>query len=297
MFRFLNRRPKATAGEQAEEEPEGTQNVGQDVKPKGSTKQEANMTDTNGTVAKPLPMVVCGPSGVGKGTLINMLIAQHAKSFGFSVSHTTRPPRDGEVDGQHYHFATKEQILKEIDEGKFLEYAHVHGNVYGTSFAAVESVSKAGKCCILDIDVQGAQKVKAKFGKGAYYVFIKPPSMDELERRLRDRGTETEESIKTRLDNCVGEIEMADNEKGFFDRIFVNDDLKATYEKFENVALMAARGETPVKMRKDVAYKNKLAKGSSQPVEEVVGTGKLVKRGGKVFFVDDKGEAREVELK
>lgn len=173
----------------------------------------------------------------------------------------------------------------------------MHGNVYGTSFAAVESVSKAGKCCILDIDVQGAQKVKAKFGKQAYYVFIRPPSMEELERRLRDRGTETEDSILTRLANCKGEMEMAENEKGFFDRTFVNDDLKATYEKFEAVALMAARGEAPVKMRKDVAYANKLAKDAEQPEEEVVGTGKVIKRAGKMFFIDENGTAKEIVMK
>jgi guanylate kinase len=114
------------------------------------------------TMSQPLkPVVICGPSGVGKGTLIEMLMKRFPDGqLGFSVSHTTRPPREGEQDGVHYNFTTVEQIKKDIEEGKFIEYAEVHGKYYGTSIAAVESVQASGKICILDIDVQGAEKVK-----------------------------------------------------------------------------------------------------------------------------------------
>jgi len=107
------------------------------------------------------PVVVCGPSGVGKGTLIEMLMKRFPnEQLGFSVSHTTRPPRDGEKDGVHYNFTTVDQMKKDIADGKFIEYAEVHGKYYGTSIEAVQSVQKSGKICILDIDVQGAEKVK-----------------------------------------------------------------------------------------------------------------------------------------
>ncbi|CAB9521526.1 Guanylate kinase [Seminavis robusta] len=175
------------------------------------------------------PVVVCGPSGVGKGTLIDMLMKRFPnEQLGFSVSHTTRPPREGEVDGKHYNFTTVEQIKKDIDAGKFIEYAEVHGKYYGTSIEAVESVQKDGKICILDIDVQGAEKVK-KSSLEPIYIFIAPPSQEELEKRLRGRGTETEEAIKTRLGNAAKELEYGRN-AGNFDRIFVNADLKATFE-------------------------------------------------------------------
>ena len=100
------------------------------------------------------PVVVCGPSGVGKGTLLNRLMAEHPEAFGFSVSHTTRQPRPGEVDGVHYHFVQKEDMEAGIQRGEFVEYAHVHSNMYGTSVKGVEDVRAAGKTCLLDIDVQ-----------------------------------------------------------------------------------------------------------------------------------------------
>lgn len=153
------------------------------------------------------PVVFCGPSGVGKGTLIEMLQKRFPNDqFGFSVSHTTRQPREGEKDGVHYNFTTVDQIKKDIEAGKFIEYAEVHGKYYGTSVAAVEDVQKAGKICILDIDVQGVQKVK-KSSLNPIYIFISPPSREELEKRLRGRGTETEEQIKVRLANASKELD------------------------------------------------------------------------------------------
>mmetsp|Transcript_16612 Transcript_16612/g.30855 ORF Transcript_16612/g.30855 Transcript_16612/m.30855 type:complete len:247 (+) Transcript_16612:29-769(+) len=178
----------------------------------------------------PKPVVFCGPSGVGKGTLIEMLMKRFPNDqFGFSVSHTTRKPREGEVDGKHYNFTTVDAIKKEIDEGKFVEYAEVHGNYYGTSIAAVEAVQKENKICILDIDIQGVMKVKESSLKPRY-LFISPPSMAELEKRLRGRGTETEEAIQKRLGNAAKELDYG-QKAGNFDRIFVNANLNETFEE------------------------------------------------------------------
>jgi len=178
----------------------------------------------------PKPVVFCGPSGVGKGTLIEMLMKRFPNDqFGFSVSHTTRNPRDGECDGKHYNFTSVEKIKEEINDGKFVEYAEVHGNYYGTSIAAVETVQKQNRICILDIDIQGVMKVK-KSSLEPLYFFITPPSLEELEKRLRGRGTETEESIKKRLANSAKEMEYG-HKAGNFDRIFVNADLKEAFEE------------------------------------------------------------------
>ena len=136
--------------------------------------------------------------------------------------------REGEQDGVHYNFTTTDIIKKEIDDGKFVEYADVHGNYYGTSVAAVESVQKQGKICILDIDVQGVRNVKTST-LDAIYIFIAPPSMEELEKRLRGRGTETEEAVVKRLNNATEEVDYGTGE-GNFDRVLKNDDLEKTFE-------------------------------------------------------------------
>ncbi|KAL7512762.1 hypothetical protein ACHAXN_009858 [Cyclotella atomus] len=174
------------------------------------------------------PVVIAGPSGVGKGTLIELLRKKFPTHFGFSVSHTTRNPREGEMNGVHYNFTTVDKMKKEIDDGKFVEYANVHGNYYGTSVEAVESVREQGKICILDIDVQGVRNVK-KSTLDAIYIFIAPPSMEELEKRLRGRGTEKEEAILKRLGNAKEELDYGMGE-GNFDRVFTNDDLEKTFD-------------------------------------------------------------------
>merc|ERR1712238_224107 len=180
----------------------------------------------------PCPVVFSGPSGVGKGTLIEMLMKQFpSNQFGFSVSHTTRSPREGETDGVHYNFTSVNKMKNEIDEGQFIEYAEVHGNYYGTSVEAVESVKKQGKICILDIDVQGVSNVK-KSSLESKYIFIAPPSMDVLEKRLRGRGTEKEEDITKRLSNAAKEMEYGE-EDGNFDDVFVNDNLVEDFSKIK----------------------------------------------------------------
>jgi len=180
------------------------------------------------------PVIFCGPSGVGKGTLIEMLMKRFPKdTFGFSVSHTTRNPREGEVDGVHYNFSSIEKMRAEISDNKFIEYADVHGNIYGTSVAAVQSVQDAGKICILDIDVQGVRNVKKSTLKPRY-LFVAPPSLESLEARLRGRGTEKEEDIKKRLKNSAEELEYGVQD-GNFDIVLTNDDLDKTFEKLLNV--------------------------------------------------------------
>lgn len=177
----------------------------------------------------PAPIIICGPSGVGKSVLIKKLQEVFPNKFGFSVSHTTRDPRPGEQDGKDYHFSDLATVEREVAEGKFIEHARVHGNMYGTSKAAVEAVRSEGKVCILDIDVQGAKSIhEQNIWPETKFIFVNPPSLEELERRLRGRGTETEEKILKRLGNAKGEIDFS-NQVSFFNHKFVLDGLTGCY--------------------------------------------------------------------
>ncbi|EGG21231.1 guanylate kinase [Cavenderia fasciculata] len=187
------------------------------------------------SVEQLIPVVITGPSGAGKGTLIDRLKKEFEGSFGFCVSHTTRKPREGEVDGVHYYFTDKASIEKEIAEDKFVESANVHGNYYGTSKKALQNVLDKGKICILDIDVQGCESVK-KAKIPAKFIFISPPSYEELEKRLRGRGTESEESLQKRLTNARTEMGYLDK-PGFFDIVIVNDNLEDSYTKLRDIIL------------------------------------------------------------
>jgi guanylate kinase len=183
-------------------------------------------------------LVLAGPSGVGKGTLIKLLQDRHPGVFGFSVSHATRQPRAGEVDGVHYNFVTVAQFEELIAQGGFfLEYAKVHGNYYGSSFGSIEKVASKGQLCVLDIDCQGARSARKAGIKGTY-VFISPPSLEELERRLRTRGTETEESIQRRMQTTQFEMAASDEtykHKPLFDEIICNDVLEDTVVEIEQL--------------------------------------------------------------
>ncbi|KAL3841247.1 hypothetical protein ACJIZ3_025838 [Penstemon smallii] len=179
------------------------------------------------------PIVISGPSGVGKGTLISKLMEEFPSMFGFSVSHTTRAPRNNEQNGVNYHFTERSIMEKDINDGKFLEFADVHGNLYGTSIEAVDVVADGGKRCILDIDVQGARSVRAS-SLEAIFIFICPPSFEELEKRLRIRGTETEEQIQKRLRNAKAELEQGKS-PALFDHILVNDNLDTCYENLKKL--------------------------------------------------------------
>lgn len=179
----------------------------------------------------PRAVVIAGPSGVGKGTLIQKLRQEFPSLFGFSVSHTSRAARPGEKDGEHYHFTTAQAILEGVSAGHFLEHAQVHGRHYGTSLAAVRKVRESGRVCVLDIDVQGCREARRKELE-AVFIFVAPPSMQALETRLRERGTENDELIALRLGNAKREMD-ARFELSLFDHVLVNDDLQTAYQQLK----------------------------------------------------------------
>jgi len=179
-------------------------------------------------------LVVCAPSGTGKSTLINKL-REEFPNFGFSVSYTTRAPRGSEQDGREYHFVTRDQFIAMRSQGEFCEWAEVHGNLYGTATEPVVRMLDEGKDVLFDIDVQGAKQLKKTFYKGNF-IFLLPPSRTELERRLKGRGTDSEEAIVKRLANAQGEIAQAE----FFDYWIVNDDLERAYQEFRAVFMAGA---------------------------------------------------------
>ncbi|KAL2911800.1 hypothetical protein HK105_208733 [Polyrhizophydium stewartii] len=192
---------------------------------------------------KPRPIVLCGPSGTGKSTLLKRLFAEHPEKFGFSVSHTSRKPRAGETDGVEYHFLEREKLKQLIAEGKFVESAEFSGNIYGTSFKAVQDVLEQGKNVILDIDMQGViqlqqrvQSASSPFSNPPLYIFIAPPSMAVLEKRLKGRGTETEESASKRLEAAKREMDWG-LKPGSVDVVIVNDSLETAYESLRKATL------------------------------------------------------------
>ena len=176
--------------------------------------------------------MLSGPSGVGKGTLLQKLFDNHPNTFAFSVSHTTRKPRAGEVDGKNYFFVTPSTFTTLISQDAFVEYASFSGNQYGTSKAAIAQQMEKGLVVVLDIEMNGVKQVKANPGIDARYVFIKPPSFEALEVRLRGRGSEMDEVVKERLEQARAEVEYADMQ-GVHDKIIVNDDLGRAYKELE----------------------------------------------------------------
>lgn len=169
--------------------------------------------------------VLSGPSGAGKGTLVKRVL-QRVPDAWVSVSATTRQPRPGEVDGRDYFFLDQPRFDKLVSQGGFLEWAHVHGNSYGTLRSRVQDRIDHGSQVILEIDVQGAFQVKKAMPE-AHLIFIEPPSLEELERRLRGRGTETEEVICNRMKTA--EVELA--RKMEYDVQVVNDELERATEE------------------------------------------------------------------
>lgn len=164
-------------------------------------------------------LIFAATSGTGKSTLGRLLRAQ-APNLDLSVSHTTRAPREGEVDGVHYHFVTRAEFEATRAAGGFVEWAEYAGNLYGTAHATIEAAKAADRDLFFDIEIQGAAALKAAYPE-AVSVFILPPSWAEVERRLRDRGTETEATIERRLRRGIDELAVAHT----FDRIVINDAL------------------------------------------------------------------------
>ena len=167
-------------------------------------------------------IILSAPSGSGKTTILKYLL-QRDLNLEFSVSATSRQKRTNEVHGRDYYFLTADEFKTKIESGEFLEYEEVYpGLYYGTLKTEVERIRNKGKHVIFDVDVEGGINIKKFYGNEALAIFVKPPSIEELERRLRNRSTETEEIIRIRLDKAVKELTYADK----FDKIVVNDNLK-----------------------------------------------------------------------
>jgi len=176
-------------------------------------------------------IVISGPSGAGKGTICKSLLQQHPEIH-YSISATTRQPREGEVNGVNYWFLSKEQFRSMIDRDELLEWAEVYGNYYGTPRAYVNEVLGKGQDVVLEIDIQGAMKVKSKFPEGTF-IFIVPPSLVELSERLWQRGTDSPDVIRKRLQCVREELSMATN----YHYLVVNDRLPDAVGKVEAIIL------------------------------------------------------------
>lgn len=175
-----------------------------------------------------LILIVTGPSGAGKSTILRTLPQDQ---FYFSVSHTTRLPRPGEVHGKDYYFISKEEFLEMMSKDEFLEWIEVHSNFYGTAKSEISRAFSQNKHLLLDVEVIGASNLKAKFGPSAVTVFIAPPDLKTLEERLRKRGTEEETKIKERLSRAQIEMTYAP----LFDYLIINDNLDRAVENFLSI--------------------------------------------------------------
>lgn len=173
--------------------------------------------------------VLTGPSGVGKGTLVNRLRERHP-SLWLSVSATTRAPREGERDGEHYFFHSRDRFDALVAEGGLLEWAEFAGNCYGTPRQPVEAQLVGGSPVLLEIELEGARQVRRSFPQ-AFQIFLAPPSFEELEQRIRGRGTDSEEAIQKRLARARQELEA----QGEFDAVVVNDDLDLALAELERL--------------------------------------------------------------
>ncbi|WP_203362256.1 guanylate kinase [Bacillus sp. REN10] len=179
---------------------------------------------------KGLLIVLSGPSGVGKGTVRKEIFSQSNLDFEYSISMTTRAPREGEVDGVDYFFKTREEFEQLISEGKLLEYAEFVGNYYGTPVDYVRETLDAGKDIFLEIEVQGAQQVREKFPEGLF-IFLAPPSLSVLHNRITNRGTESEEVIKGRMEKARKEIEMME----LYDYVVENDEVEKACSRIQSI--------------------------------------------------------------
>lgn len=179
------------------------------------------------------PIVICGPSGSGKSSLLRRLLAEYKDLFIFTVSHTTRQPRKGELDGREYHFVTQDRMLKMIEQNEFIEHTNFSGNYYGTSKKAVREAIQKGKHLIIEVDIDGVKALSSIRELQPVFIFIKPPSKQVLFERLSNRGSETKENLKTRLERADQELAFADSGYVHFDLVLINDDLDDTYTRLK----------------------------------------------------------------
>jgi guanylate kinase len=186
--------------------------------------------------AKGSILVISGPSGSGKSSIVRQLLCDPRVVF--SVSATTRKPRADEVDGVHYHFLRPEQFRRRVEHGDFVEWAEVHGNLYGTLRQPMEEAVRAGQVYLLEIDVQGALQLK-ELGVEASFVFLAPPRMEDLRDRLQARGTDPEDTIERRLKKASDEME----ERHRYDHIVVNDDIERAVAEVRRIAGLEGPGK------------------------------------------------------
>ncbi|MCW8953315.1 MAG: guanylate kinase [Sulfurimonas sp.] len=184
-------------------------------------------------------LVLSGPSGAGKSSLLNEVIDDIGECY-FSISTTTRPMRQGEVEGVHYHFVDEEEFKKDIEQEQFLEYAFVHGNYYGTSLKPVKKALNDGKLVLFDIDVQGNTLVNNRLGDITTSVFISPPTLSELKKRLEARSTDEKEVIDRRVKMARKEIQRISE----YDYLIINDNLAQAADTLRTIA-KAARLKVP----------------------------------------------------
>lgn len=180
---------------------------------------------------KGLIFVVSAPSGAGKTSLCKRVVELYP-DMRYSISHTTRAPRGNEMDGVDYHFVSEDSFVKMAENNEFVEWAVVHGNRYGTAEASIKKCEDEGIDVILDIDVQGARQIRQRLGRGVY-IFILPPSPEELEKRLRGRGTDGEDVINNRLLNAREEIDQISH----YDYVIVNDLFDDAIERLRSIIL------------------------------------------------------------
>jgi guanylate kinase len=192
-------------------------------------------------------VVISGPSGAGKTTIIKKLFEDESlkDKLMFSVSHTTRKKREGEVEGQDYFFVSEEEFMKMVEKGEFIEWAKVHGNLYGTSYENIKLAQKLGKLLILDIDVQGAEKIREKMGDSTIFIFIKPPNLGELKKRLELRGDT--KNIETRINNAKKELEYEKK----FDYSIVNENLEKAVSQLKEIIKKILSDEQPQNQKKN----------------------------------------------
>jgi guanylate kinase len=187
-----------------------------------------------------LLLVVSSPSGAGKTTLCNFLRKEFPEVM-FSVSYTTRSMRRGETDGVDYHFVDDKTFQAMIDSGEFAEHANVYGNRYGTTVAAVREALENGRHVLFDVDYQGARQIKARFEREAVLVFVLPPSLEELEKRLRERATDAPEAIERRLISAAEEFTVL-KQYGLYQYLILNDDRGKAYDRLRAIYLASLCG-------------------------------------------------------
>ncbi len=185
--------------------------------------------------------VITAPSGTGKNTIIEM-VRKDLKGLGYSISHTTRAPRKGEIDGVHYYFVGKEEFEKMVQAQEFVEWAVVYNQLYGTSIAGVRSAQVSGKDVLLDLDIQGARQIKKRFSDSTS-IFIAPPSLQTLRERLEKRSSYDGTDIDLRMTEAVQEIRECRN----FDFLIVNDDLRQAVSEVESV-IVAVKAQTKLRL-------------------------------------------------